>query len=191
MLRFTLTALGGALKRCDFLRREDGTIAMETMIVLPLIFWAYLSTFSIFDAFRMYNLNQQATYTIGDAISRETVPINDDYLRGSQELFEFMTRGAGNTAIRVTSIWYDAAQDRYYTDWSKSRGWVLGLNSEDVKSWHAKLPVMPDKERVVLVETWRTYDPPFNTGLEERDIHNFIFTRPRYAPRVCWVDCNS
>ena len=181
MRRFVHTVSG-------FLRREDGTIALETMIVMPMIFWAYLSMYSIFDAYRMYNLNQTATYTIGDAISRETMAIDPAYLQGMQDLFEYMTRGQGKTAMRVTSIWYDADNDRYFTDWSQVRGWVTPLASSDVQNWHAKLPVMPNNERVTLVETWRDYDPLFNTGLEQREIHNFAFTRPRYAPRTSWSD---
>lgn len=171
-----------------FLRREDGTIAMETVIALPMLFWAYLSMYSIFDTYRMYNLNQTATYTIGDAISRETQAIDPDYLRGMQELFEYMTRGQGQTAIRVTSVWYDETDDRYHVDWSQTRGWVSPLTSEEVRNWHSKLPVMPDNERVTLVETWRDYKPLFKTGLEQREISNFAFTRPRYAPRTVWSD---
>ncbi|SDF75253.1 TadE/TadG family type IV pilus assembly protein [Sulfitobacter delicatus] len=181
-MRPILSALKG------FLRREDGTIALETMIMMPLIFWAYLSMYSIFDTYRMYNLNQTATYTIGDAISRETQAIDPDYLRGMQELFEYMTRGTGETAIRVTSIWFDADENRYYTDWSQVRGWISPLNSGDVRNWHHKLPVMPNNERVTLVETWLDFEPKFKTGLEQREIHNFAFTRPRYAPRTSWSD---
>ena len=176
--------------RCDFLRREDGTVAIEAVIVTPLLFWTFLSMFSIFDAFRMYSINQKAAYTIGDAISRETVPIDADYLEGAQDLFEYLSRSQGKTSIRVSSVWYDAYGDRYLRDWSQVRGSVPALNNDDVRNWHDKLPILPDKERLVLVETWSTYDPPFNTGLENREIRNFVFTRPRYAPRVCWEDCN-
>jgi hypothetical protein len=176
--------------RCDFLRREDGVVAIEAMIVLPLLFWTFLSMYSIFDAFRMYSVNQKAAYTIGDAISRETAPIDGTYLAGVQDLFEYLSRSQGKTSIRVTSIWYDALSDKYKSDWSQNRGNEAPLTDEDVKNWHHKLPILPDKERLVLVETWTKYDPPFNTGLEKREIRSFVFTRPRYAPRVCWVTCN-
>ena len=70
----------------QFKGREDGSIAVETVIMLPLMFWAYLAMYSTFDTFRMYNLNQTAAYTVGDAISRETQAIDADYLRGMQQL---------------------------------------------------------------------------------------------------------
>ena len=171
-----------------FKRSEEGSIAVETVIMLPLMFWAYLAMYSTFDTFRMYNLNQTAAYTVGDAISRETQAIDPNYLQGMHELCEYLTRGTGQTAIRVSSIWYDQENDRFHTDWSQVRGTVQPLTSEDVHSWHSKLPVMPNNERVTLVETWRDFDPLFKTGLERRDIYNFVFTRPRYAPRTVWSD---
>ena len=172
----------------QFKGREDGSIAVETVIMLPLMFWAYLAMYSTFDTFRMYNLNQTAAYTVGDAISRETQAIDADYLQGMQQLFEYLTRGTGQTAIRVSSLWYDAENNRYHADWSQVRGTVQPLTSDDVRNWHDKLPVMPNNERVTLVETWRDFEPLFKTGLERRDIHNFVFTRPRYAPRTVWSD---
>ena len=171
-----------------FRQNEDGSIAVETVIMLPLMFWAYLAMYSTFDTFRMYNLNQTAAYTIGDAISRETQAIDPDYLEGMQGLFDYLTRGTGQTAIRISSVWYDEENDRYHTDWSQVRGNVEPLDSDNVRDWHDKLPTMPDNERVTLVETWRDFEPLFKTGLEKRNIHNFVFTRPRYAPRTVWSD---
>jgi len=191
MASFKLNRLfGAAPRRTSFFRDEDGSIALETVILLPVIFWTFLSMFSIFDAFRQYSLNQKAAYTIGDAISRETIPINNDYLDGSIRMFEYLTRSQNEASLRVTSVWYDADADRFYTDWSQVRGWMPSLTDGDVQDWHDRLPVMPDNERIVVVETWSNYDPPFNTGLEEREIRNFVFTRPRYAPRVLF-DANS
>tara|TARA_R110002073_G_scaffold13264_1_gene56863 strand:- start:127 stop:699 length:573 start_codon:yes stop_codon:yes gene_type:complete len=176
--------------RCDFARKEDGVIAIEAVIIMPMIFWTFLSMFSIFDSFRMYSINQKAAYTIGDAVSRETLPIDDDYLNGALNLFEYLSKGQGNTAIRISSVRYNATDNRFYRDWSETRGWVQPLTSSDVRTWTDRLPLMIHNERLVLVETWNRYEPPFKTGLELREIKNFVFTRPRYAPRVCWEQCN-
>lgn len=174
--------------RCDFMRREDGTIALEATIVMPLIFWTYLSMFSIFDAFRMYSVHQKAAFTIGDAISRETLPIDDEYLDGVLDLYEYLSRSQGQTNIRVSSVWYDADNDVFNTDWSQTRGAVAALTSQDTQNWHQRIPVLVDNEHVIILETWSQYDPPFNTGLEEREIKNLVFTRPRYATCVLWAD---
>lgn len=181
-----------SILRCDFLRREDGVIAIEAMIITPVIFWTFLSMFSFFDAFRTYGANQKAAFTVGDAISRETVPIDDEYLTGVRQLFSYLSLSDDDTTIRVSSIYYDADEDRHYVDWSEVKGsGQSSLSSGTVSSWQDRLPIMVDNERIVVVETWAEYDPPFATGLEQREIQNFVFTRPRYAPRVCWEDCNS
>ncbi|AXI45938.1 hypothetical protein C1J03_07830 [Sulfitobacter sp. SK012] len=184
MLKMTLKSIA----RLEFARREDGTVAIETVIILPLLFWTYLSMFSIFDAFRQYSINQKASFTIGDMISRETLPLDNDYLNGSQDLFDYLTRSRSDSAIRVSSLAYDKTNDKFKHDWSKVRGWVEPLNDDQVRTWTDRLPLMRHNERIMVVETWSKYDPPFNTGLEKREIRNFVFTRPRYAPRVLWFD---
>ncbi|MEP5732303.1 MAG: hypothetical protein ABJL67_23385 [Sulfitobacter sp.] len=173
-----------------FARREDGTIAMEAMIILPMMFWAFLSVFSIFHTYRTYTISQKAAFTIGDSISRETAPLDDDYLEGMHGLFEYLSRSQGASTLRVTSLRYDGTNDEFTRDWSEVQGSKPELSNDDVRNWTTRLPVMPDGERVMLVETWTTYDPPFATGLEEREIVNFVFTRPRFAPRVCWEICS-
>lgn len=183
------TRLSGVL-RGDFFRDEEGVIAIEAVIIMPMIFWTFLSLFSIFDSFRMYSINQKAAFTIGDAISRETLPIDGEYLSGALNLFEYLSKSQGNAAIRVTSLRYDAGNDRFRRDWSETRGWVDSLSNSDVRNWTDRLPIMVNNERLILVETWNRYEPPFRTGLELNEIKNFVFTRPRYAPRVCWVECD-
>lgn len=170
--------------RSDFVRREDGDVAIEAMIILPMLFFVFLSMFSIFDAFRQYSIGQKAAYTVGDMISRETTPINENYIDGAKEVFDFLARASAGSALRVTSVRWNAETEEYTRDWSKTRGWVPPLTNNDVKHWDDRLPVMPDNDSVVIVETWVKYDPPFKTGLENKELRNFIFTRPRYADRV-------
>ncbi len=173
-----------------FARREDGTIALEAMIITPMMFWAFLSVFSMMDAFRTYNINQKAAYTIGDSISRETAPIDMEYITGTLQMFEYLSQSQGQSSLRVSSLVYNMVEDTYLVEWSQALGSMSALGTNDAQSWSTKLPVMPHNERVMLVETKSTYDPPFATGLERREIENFVFTRPRFAPRVCWEQCN-
>ena len=179
--------LGHWLKR--YARDEDGSIAIEMMLLLPMLFWAFLTLFSIFDAYRKHSLNQKAAFTIGDMISRETAYVNPDYLNGTRELLGYLTNtNKSDTSIRITSIKYDANNDIYKRDWSKTKGWMPALKNNNIANWHDRLPVMKHNERIMVVETFVKYDPPFNTGLSDHEIVNFVFTRPRYAPRVLW-DC--
>jgi hypothetical protein len=185
------------LKRGKFIREEEGSISIEAMIIMPMMFWTFLSLFSIFDAFHSYSINQKAAYTIGDAVSRETQPLDNDYIDGMWGLFNYLAQTDADGAMRITSVVYDAGQDRFEVDWSQIRGSAAVLSTSELTSsaasvtaWKARLPIIPDGERVMLVETWDTYDAPFSTGLEQQVIHNRIYTRPRYAPRVCWLACN-
>ena len=52
-----------------------------------------------------------------------------------------------------------------------------------------RLPVMPDGERVILVETSNEWVPAFNVGFETTLLDNFNFTSPRFAPQLCWESC--
>ncbi|MGB7241571.1 MAG: hypothetical protein WBC93_05730 [Sulfitobacter sp.] len=178
------------LRMKDFLRREDGSLAIEAAVILPIMFTTYLSVFSFFDAFRQYDVNQKAAYTIGDMVSRQTTPLDNAYLNGTQAFFDYLARSTSPSKIRISSIYYDADTDKYVRAWSKTKGSVEPLTNDDVKDWHDRLPVLPDQEHVTLVETWTDFDPLFDVGLTQDVISNFVFTRPRYAPRVCWETCS-
>jgi hypothetical protein len=154
--------------------------------MIPLIFFVVLSIFTLFDAFRQYTMHQKAAYTISDMISRETLPINGNYLNGAHALFDTLTRSPQDSTIRVSIVRYDSKNNIVKLDWSKTRGSATGLTNQNVRTWTDKLPIMVHNERMIIVETFANYVPPFQTGLVNREIANFIFTRPRYAPQVLW-----
>ncbi|UWR24124.1 hypothetical protein K3756_06000 [Sulfitobacter sp. S190] len=176
--------------RADFARREDGSVAIETVIILPVLFWAFLSMFSIFDAYRMYAKNQKAAYTVGDMVTRETQPIDAAYVDGAHDLFDYLTRPGQNSSIRISQVYYDKQAVKFKTDWSVTRGTPTALTNDDIGSWNTRLPKVLDGERLVVVETWSDFDPVFATGLEDRVISNFVFTRPRYAPQVLYAEAS-
>jgi len=102
-------------------------------------------------------------------------------------MLSFLTsQDSSNVALRVTSAHYDAGNKKFRLDWSKTSGWVGNYSDSDVAALTAQLPTVPNNERVTIVETFTKYTPTFKTGLQDRTIHNFVFTRPRYAPRVLW-----
>ncbi|MCM2560772.1 hypothetical protein M8756_03085 [Lutimaribacter sp. EGI FJ00015] len=170
--------------------RDDlrGVVAVESIIVLPLLFWALLAMYAFFDAYRQAGLNIKAAYTIGDLLSRETNYVTDDYLDTTHQLFDLMTRSQSNSKLRVTVVKWNESDQRYQRDWSKTRGGIPELTNTDVKNLAEKLPDMPDGERVIVVETWARYAPPFKVGIDEQDLYNFVFTRPRFAPQLVWKD---
>jgi hypothetical protein len=175
------------LKR--FYKDETGSLAVETVIMLPVLFWAYLTMFTIFDVYRQHAINTKAAYTIGDLVSRETTPLDDSYITGVREMLAYLTSNQPeDVSERITSVRYDEGATIYTRDWSEQKGWNSRLTVDQVKALKDNLPIMPDNERVIIVETFVKYEPPFQVGLDAREIQNFVFTRPRYAPQVLWSE---
>ena len=170
-----------------FRRSEDGNVAIEAMIILPLVFWAYLGMFSIFDTYRQYTNNQKATYTISDMISRQVSPLDATFVDGARSLFDELTRTITESNLRISVVQYDTASGSYEVVWSQVRGSTFNsLTSADVSGWHDRLPVMPDDDQIIVVETRTLHEPVFDLGLATRNIDNFVFTRPRYAKQLCY-----
>jgi len=175
------------LKR--FCKDETGSLAVETVVMLPVLFWAYLTMFTIFDVYRQHAINTKAAYTIGDLVSRETTPLDSSYLTGVREMLAYLTSNqTEDVSVRITSVRYDESAKNYERDWSEEKGWNSRLTAAQVEALKDNLPIMPDNERVIIVETFVKYEPPFQVGLNAREIQNFVFTRPRYAPQVLWSD---
>ena len=164
-----------------------GSVAIEAVMLLPLLFWAYLAMFSFFDMLRQQSLNQKASYTIADMFSRETQFINDTYVTNAHALLKSMVRSDGSTALRVTVLAWDDGAQRFDVKWSEARGpgsaMPLGSASAGMKD---KLPLVPPGEHVILVETWTDYQIPFKIGMEDFNMNTFTFTAPRFASQLCF-----
>lgn len=176
----------------SFRENERGSIAIETVLIIPALFTIYMTMFSVFDVYRQHSINYKAAYTAGDILSRQTIPINAPYLTGLRQTVAYLTHNTTeNVSIRVTSVQYDDTDKEYKLDWSEARGDARSpLSESQVQALADNLPVMPDQEYVTIVETFVDYSTPFNIGIADTTIETFVFTRPRYAPRVCWISCN-
>ena len=72
-----------------FRDNEDGSAAIELVLVTPIITWALLSTIVYFDAFRAETRSARAGLTIADMFSREAsapVAIGAGYVDAAQAL---------------------------------------------------------------------------------------------------------
>lgn len=167
---------------------QKGNVAIETVIILPVMIWGYLAMFTIFDSYRQYTVQQKAAYTISDLISRQATPLDAPFIDGTYSLFQTLARTTtGVPGLRVTIAKYDLTLQEYQVVWSRTRGGMIGLQSQDIADWTNRLPVLPQDEQVIIVETTSTYDPVFDIGLSQQTINNFVFTRPRYAKQMCFL----
>ncbi|MCL6284764.1 pilus assembly protein [Ruegeria sp. 2012CJ41-6] len=178
MVRF----IAPRLKR--FSKEENGVIAIETLMMLPLLFWAFLAVFTFLDAYRSSAMNLKAAFTIGDLVSRETEVINNTYIDSMATLFTLMVQSESGSRVRISVVRYDEDTDGYYLDWSANRGFANPMDDSQLAEIRDRLPIMPDEERVILVETSNTYVPPFAVGVNITDIDNLVFTRPRFTGLV-------
>jgi Flp pilus assembly protein TadG len=172
-----------------FRRKEEGTVVVETVIMFPTLFATVLATFVFFDAFRNQSINLKAAYTISDALSRETDPITNDFMINSWRMHRFLTNAEALTKLRVTLIQYDADEDDYSVVWSQNKGGAGNLNNSGLSAMvtNEEVPVMPDGETLILVQTWVNYEPNFSIGIGGFTFENTVFTRPRSAPNgICY-----
>lgn len=169
-----------------FARREDGAIMAETVVILPMMLWAFLALFVYWDSFRSLNTTQKASYTISDMISREMVPVNDAYITGMRNVMQYMLDQGEVPRVRVTSVYYSAANSRFEVHWSRSPGSAMvPLTTSTLQALASRIPAMSDGDYVIIVETEVDYVPSFNVGLDDTVMKQFIVTRPRFVPRVC------
>ncbi len=178
-------------KIIGFRRKDDGNVSVEFVIYMPVLIFIFMFIYSFFDIYRQESIGVKAAYTVSDVISRETQELNEDYIDSMYNVAKLMVRSGSNLSMRITIVRWDAATDRYYIDWSRERGDAFDqrvdddvTNANHVSNIRNNLPTMPDQERVILVETIADTVPPFNVGLSDYNIVNFVFTRPRFAPLV-------
>lgn len=177
-----------SLLRGRFAREATGAAHIEAMIMIPLMFGVMMSSMSMLDLLRQHGAHQKAAFTIGDMISRETLPLDQDYLVGTHHLLNTLTRTPQDSSVSVTIVRYDAGNNTVRLDWSKSTGAYTAATNQIVSGWNDRLPVMIHNERMIVVETAARWDSPLDIGIGAQVIDNFVFTRPRYAPQVLWND---
>ena len=171
-----------------FAQDNSGSITVEFVLAMPILFWSFMAAYVFFDGYRQSAVNLKAAYTISDLVSRETSFIDDDYIDSMLNLLQLMTdaSSSGDVTMRISVIRWDQEDDRYYLDWSANRGFSEELTNANLNDLKDRLPTMPDNERVILVETNNVFVPLFNIGMDDINLSNFVFTRPRFVSQVPW-----
>jgi len=174
-----------------FRRSEEGSISVEAMLVLPILVWAYMGTFVFFDAYRAQSTNIKAGYSIADTISRETGYITPAFMDSLYALQQFLVDTEEQVQMRVTVYNYRLSDDSYRVRWSQTRGGGAAMTDAVLTVLRPNLPVMPDGEVAILVETRVGYVPAFSVGLADFTFEDLVVTRPRFAGQVCMNTANN
>lgn len=181
----------------DFQNDETGSMAIELVLVVPILMWVLLSTFVYFDVFRTESNAKRAALTVADMFSREKDLINDTYMQSARNLMRTLTFSDADPDLRVTLYYYDEDVEKYKVSWSRNAGMTPNLtNTElDALQTQGKLPYLPSGFNAILVETRTNYSAPFRIGIgpftggtdvDDLTFETFTVMRPRFVPQVCW-----
>lgn len=172
-----------------------GSIPIEALLAFTFLAWWYVASFQFFDALRQKSINLKAAYTLGDLISRETGPdpadpakvaVDAAYMNGLNKVFDYLTTSNRPTWIRVSSVYWDATENKNRINWSYATDEHPAQNDMTLQDKAGRIPTMPVGDTVILVETFMAYEPIFNVGLAARWYDTVIVTRPRFASCIPW-----
>lgn len=175
-----------------FLRREDGTYSVETVLIFPLLFWAFGAMFVFWDGFKLNNNAVSATYTVADLVSRQTSPITTGFVSGLDDVFEKIVEGRSDSELRVTVVRMVLGPDPINdpTDielvWSHGTDGLPGLLNAD--GLDTTLPLMAVGASIIMVETEARWDPALDWIIPGQTFQNRVFTSPRFVPQVKFDD---
>jgi len=172
------------------LRREDGGVMIEAVIIMPILAAFYCATFVWFDAFRQKNLVMKSSYAVSDVLSRQDT-VDEPFLDNMRDMLDYMIPSNAAPKMRVSLIEYnedDPAANKYRLRWSYGPNGMEALTQEDLDSDVSWIPIMGDDEAVVVTETAVSYQPIFRVGIGNQVYRNTIVTRPRFAATLFKTD---
>jgi len=170
----------------SFRHKEDGSLSIEAVLMFPMLVWALAGSYVFFDGYRSKAVNLKAAYTISDILSRETGYVTPSYMSNLYTLQERLTYSDASTSLRITIVGFDANSNQYDVRWSQASGNVQPLTTALLQNMTAQLPLIPNGEVVILVQNWVHYQPVFRNMFSPINFENFVITRPRFAPQLCW-----
>lgn len=165
---------------------ETGSVTVETIIMVPLLLWAFVAIYVFFDVFRVQSINIKASYTIGDALSRETGYVTNRYLEGLSGLQGTLLNTRETRDLQVTVYRYNTDDNRYKVIWSEGLGRLPELTDDTLNDLDHILPVMPGGEVAILTRSRVDYHPIYDVGIAPFIFDEYTVTRPRFAPQLCW-----
>lgn len=174
-------------------RDEHGTVAIETVLIAPLLMLGLFFSYEAYGLFRQQSLREKATYTVADILSRETAIVTDTYIDNVKQVFDMMS-GTANSQLRISVVRYRNSPsqgiDQFDLRWSEVRGAgpLSPLTDAAVRNAHATFPIMDDGEEIIFVESRGTFVSPVSTGyFDENMLSTRMFVIPRFAPQVCFT----
>tara|TARA_R100000687_G_C6392043_1_gene137737 strand:- start:121 stop:696 length:576 start_codon:yes stop_codon:yes gene_type:complete len=180
----------------QFLHDEDGSQSIELMFMVPLLVWSICAMLAFTEAFKIRGVAMDATAAIADTLSRQTTPIDRQDLVGLQAVAGQLTGYGDEVKLRITQLrcarrCNDPDQRVLRVIFSKGEGLASLKNADfEAGSHRDKVPMLSRGDRIILVETSFTHRPIANVGLSPQLVEINQATRMRFAPQLCWKECN-
>ena len=181
------------------LRREEGSVSAEAVLMTPLLVWAWIAMYVFFEGLRENNINLKASYTVADLLSREEDEVDMDYLNGMTSVFEWLSRSSGAVALRVTVVEFDdngtpgdSADDFHDKVWSRGVSGPAELTQEQISErLTPHIPILAHDDTAIVIETWAQFQPILDMVFARTDVHNIIVTPPRFAGQLKFEGIND
>ncbi len=201
-----------------FISETRGSIAVEAVLILPVMATMFIFFTVYWDAYRSKNLAQKATYTIADIISRERAQIVPNYAKSFVRVFNYAAEVPGTlnvtnyetsaAIIRVTSVTFTEGEDED-DEGQVNMVWSISSDPRRMPEWTNdtiddiadQIPAMLDGDNIIVVESRMRWQPKFTAAMAgnllgesstgwftARDIDTFATVRPRFVPKVCFTN---
>jgi len=161
MWDYVKAPLGAWQKLTACIRREDGSVTTEAVIIMPLLAAFYCATFVWFDAYRQKTLIMKASYAVSDVLSRQE-EVDEPYLDDMRDVLDYMIPSNAPPRMRISLI-------------------------RSVADANGDVDHEPN-DNVVVTETAVLYQPIFRVGIKTKIYRNTIVTRPRFHPTLTKTD---
>ena len=137
-------------------------------------------------------MSQRAAFTVADNISRETDPVNAEYIQGMADVHTYLIRGSHASRMRVTAISYNDTDDQFEVIWSHTpdSSWS-NLDTGTLQDLADRIPIMAAGDVAILVEAQVRYVPFLNVGIGPSVVDSFVVTRPRFGPQLVWENADG
>jgi Flp pilus assembly pilin Flp len=180
--------------RLRFRTDERGALSVETVLMVPLMTFLMIAMFVYYQVFHQDSLLAKSSFTITDIMSRETVPINQDYVNNMQLLLETVSNVQSTISFRVALVKYDELNDDMIMRWSAipTGGTIPAYTQATIDNLRGQIPDMADADSVIILETSMPYVPPFLGGsfwisqVPSLNFRNLIVMRSRFVSELCW-----
>lgn len=173
----------GRRGRRRFCLAESGAMAMEFVVIFPILLFMLLGSFVFFDAFRSNSLAAKVAYAVNDIMSRheDVDDVDMAYLFALQQ--KMMQGNVDRLTLRISSICFkDGAYKVLWSYTARDEGVPEPAQLTDATVPLALMPTIPATDSVILTEIGGRWQPAFTyAGMTERPWNNALVVRPRFV----------